>query len=82
MSVTEISGSGFGTTPSNTVTLEFACFSRFFRQIYVISKQITPNLIMHSPAPIAANSGFSSQIRPLPPPPPPFPLIKKHGKNP
>jgi len=30
MSVTEISGSGSGTTPSNTPTLEFACFCTIF----------------------------------------------------
>ena len=77
MSVTEISGSASGSTPSNTPTLEFACFSRFFRQICAVSKQITPNLITHSPAPIAANSGFPCQIRPLPPLSPAFPVHQK-----
>ena len=77
MFMTEISGSASGTTPSNTPTLEFACFSRFFCQICPVSRQITPNFIAHSPAPIAANSGFPCQIQPLPPPPPAFPVHQK-----
>ena len=77
MFMTEISGSASGSTPSNTPTLEFACFSRFFCQICPVLKQITPNLIAHSPAPIAANSGFPCQIRPLPPLSPAFPVHQK-----
>ena len=77
MSGTEISGPASGTTPSNTPTLEFACFSRFFLQICTISKQIIPNLIAHSAAPIAANSGFPCQIWPLPHLSPAFPAHKK-----
>ena len=77
ISGTEISGSASGTTPSNTPTLEFACFSRFFCQICPVSRQITPNFIAHSPAPIAANSGFPCQIRPVPPLSPAFPVHQK-----
>ena len=77
MSVTEISGSASGTTPSNTPTLEFACFSRFFCQICPVSRQITPNFIAPAPAPLAAKSGFPCQIQPLPPPPPALPVHQK-----